>query len=363
MSLRILDAADESQRAAWTAAWEAFPDREVQAHPAYVERFTRDVDHVLAASWEDPCGAVLYPVVARPVRAEDWAADDDPRWDLVTPYGYGGPYRRGAPDPVAFWDAFDAWAADAGIVSQFARLSLFPDQLVPFRGEVVDVMPNVVRRLDLPPGDLWMDYAHKVRKNVKKARRSDLSVEVDEEGARLGAFLDIYYGTMDRRSAARGFYFDEGFFRAIVRELPGQFAFFHVWDDARIVSTELVLVSARHLYSFLGGTVRDAFRKRPNDLLKHAVVRWGMERGREAFVLGGGYGGEDGIFRYKKAFAPNGVVSFRAGRRVHDEEACEALLERRRAREAACGRTFEPAPGFFPAYRAPATAAPEDSEG
>ena len=33
-------------------------------------------------------------------------------------------------------------------------------------------------------------------------------------------------------------------------------------------------------------------------------------------MLGGGYGADDGIFRYKRSFAPHGLVPFFVGRRV-----------------------------------------------
>ena len=33
-------------------------------------------------------------------------------------------------------------------------------------------------------------------------------------------------------------------------------------------------------------------------------------------VLGGGYGADDGIFRYKRSFAPHGLVPFFVGRRA-----------------------------------------------
>ncbi len=354
MNVRILDASLPDDRAAWLAAWQAWPGHEVAAHPVYVERFTRDCDRALAVVMEgsDATGGVLYPFILRPLSAEPWAPPGETRCDVITPYGYGGPWAwgHGREQSEAFWDAWDAWALGEGrVVSAFARLALFPEQLLPdFRGEVLDRMPNVVRSLELDDDALWYDYAHKVRKNVNRARKHGLTCEVDATGARLEEFLAIYERTMDRRKATAGFYFGRAFFEAIIEALPGSYAFFHVLDGDRVVSTELVLASPEVLYSFLGGTEEDAFPMRPNDLLKHEVIRWGRDTGRRSFVLGGGYGAADGIFRYKLAFAPSGEVMFRVGRRIVDAAACEELLAYRRAHEP----DFEPAPDFFPPYRA-----------
>jgi len=354
MTVLFLDAAVPADRERWLAAWRAWPDREVAAHPTYVELFTAPGQRAIAAVLDgsDSDGGVLYPFVLRPLAAEVWADDGDDRWDSITPYGYGGPWAwgTGRERSEEFWDAWDAWATGEGrVVSAFIRLALFPEQLLAtIRGEVLDRMPNVARSLDLDDDTLWYDYAHKVRKNVKRARKHELHVEVDTTGERMDEFLAIYERTMERRGAADGFYFPRAFFQTIVADLPGNFAFFHVLDGERMVSTELVLVSEDTLYSFLGGTEQDAFPMRPNDLLKHEVIRWGRDHGRKWFVLGGGYGGADGIFKYKLAFAPKGEVTFRIGQRIIDPAACDALMARRREQDP----TWEPATDYFPPYRA-----------
>ena len=134
--------------------------------------------------------------------------------------------------------------------STFARLSLFPGQQLPFRGEVVLDRLNVVRRLDLAPDELWRDFEHKVRKNVNCAKRSALTVEVDPSGRRIDDFLAVYYATLQRRAASDSYFFSRDFFQRLIRDLAGQFVFFHVLDGGRVVSTELVLLSADQMYSF-----------------------------------------------------------------------------------------------------------------
>jgi hypothetical protein len=348
MSLRILKAELGDQRREWVQLHERWADREPMAHPGYVTPFLAASERAVCVCWEDAAGQVLFPLILRELGGEAWAGGVTYR-DATTPYGYGGPFAIGLPDAEDFWNAFDAWAEAEGIVSLVARLSLFQDQLLPFRGESSVVMQNVVRTLELGDEAMRMDYEHKVRKNINKAERSGLSVEVDLEGSRLGEFLNIYAHTMSRRNASDSFHFDESFFRALTRDLSGGWCFFHVLKDGRVVSSELVLVGARHLYSFLGGTDSAFYEFRPNDLLKHHVIGWGRENGKEAFVLGGGYGADDGIFRYKLSFAPQGARDFSIGKRVFDEMAVRELVALRQERQP----HWKPQPRFFPEYRAP----------
>ena len=92
-----------------------------------------------------------------------------------------------------------------------------------------------------------MDVDHKVRKNVKKARRSGVSVELETEGARLDDFLRLYEHTLDRREAPERYRFSRTFFESIHAQLSGQFVYAHALRDERVVSSELALVSERRL--------------------------------------------------------------------------------------------------------------------
>ncbi len=294
---------------------------------------------------------VLVPLVLRTAAGLPWPAEVYGAVDAASPYGYGGPVP--APDDLCeVLRVLQSWAADRGLVSVFLRLSLDVTAAPPPSGpdiEVVEVMDNVVVRLQRPADEVWSGYAHKVRKNVRKALRAGCTVQRDGDFRLLDDFLDVYAGTMQRRDAAAWYRFDRIFFERIDRELAGCFSVFSVRDAAGgVVSVELVLESDRYLYSFLGGTRAEAFPIAPNDLLKHAVIEHGRATGRRGFVLGGGAAPGDGIFRYKRAFDPGGVTAFRAARLITDP----ARYARWTAeRDAAVGATSNA--DFFPSYRRP----------
>ena len=295
---------------------------------------------------------ILFPLVVRPLAAERWTRPGERRWDAITPYGYGGPFAfgPGPRDDAAFWRAYEGWCRDERIVSTFARLSLFPDQRATLAVPPEVRSPNVVRALAGGLDAIWKDYDHDVRTNVKAAQRAGVEVEIDRTGSRLDAFLSIYDHTMRRRGAADFYFFPRGFFERLVARLAGHFAFVHALAQGNVVSSELVLCSEERVYPFLGGTRAEAFRMRPNDMLRHRAIAWAIAEGKTAFVLGGGVAPEDGIFRHKRAFAPRGVVPFEVACLVHDAEACADLVRDRTS--AAGGLPWAPRPGFFPAYRA-----------
>jgi Acetyltransferase (GNAT) domain len=350
--MEILRADRPNERERWLQVWSSWPAREVFAHPAYVELFTRHSDVAAAAIGHVAEFSILYPFVVRPLSEEAfWDPSCGECVDLVGPYGYGGAYWWGEGDrpasAAAFWDLFDAWATRSRVVSEFVRFDLDLARLAPYPGSVEVRSMNVIRSLDAPP-EMWMDMAPKVRKNVKRARENGLRVVLDPSGARLEEFHRIYWGTMSRRSVDPGQRFSLDWFVRLVGELAGQFMFFHVLKGDEILASELVLVSTDRLYSFLGGTDRAALPDRPNDLLKHEVMLWGWAERKRDFVLGGGYETDDGIFRYKRSFAPKGVVPFSVGCRIFDPTAYATLC-----RGASIGRGDAlPRTHFFPEYRA-----------
>ncbi|ROS54734.1 GNAT family N-acetyltransferase [Frigoribacterium sp. PhB24] len=338
-SFEVLDRREPEQLAAWLSAWAASDDADPFGHPTHVDLFAgpSDAAHCAVFTWNG--GSILLPFVLR-------AIDGTRHRDVTSAYGYGGPFTSGEVTMDRwrdFWAGFAAWCTGQGVVSEFLRFSTSPDPLdIAYPGQLHHRSTTVVRTLDLEPDALWMDFEHKVRKSVNKARRSGVEISVDTEGERLEEFLAIYEGTMERRGAHERYLFGRRFFERIRDEMSGSFVFFHADVDGTLVSTELVLTGRNRLYSYLGGSDESAFALRPNDLLKHSVMTWGMARGATEFVLGGGAAPGDGIERYKLSFASDGAHKFFTGQRIVDSRAYDRLAAQRAITDTS----------FFPAYRA-----------
>jgi hypothetical protein len=352
--IEFLDASRPADYERWVDLWWSWPSRDVMAHPDYVRLFARTADRVFAASFRTAGGGILYPFLLRPLAAEPWAPPGAGGYDLTTPYGYGGPFawdlRTG--EAERFWTAFDAWAEGLGVATSFARLSLFSEHLLPWNGDLFPGGPNVVRRVRLSDGELWDDYRQEARKYITRARECGVRIVFDPAGKNLSDFMTVYNATMDRRNASSHYYFPRSFFESFLQSLAGHFTFVHAVVNRQILSSEILLFSQDHAYSFLGGTMPEAFSVGANYLLKNESFKYCRGLGIGSVVLGGGYQPNDGILRYKRHFATSGERPFLLARKTYDPDASERLLEARRRWELARGREWAPAAGFFPAYRA-----------
>lgn len=352
-SVRLLSN-EGKDRESWLSTWEAC-GREPFAHPGYVESFCAHEETAHCAVVTTSHGEAILPMVLRVIPGGAGARTPELR-DATSPYGYGGPFGDNPASLAGVWSVLAGWMADQQIVSMFGRLSLEAPIPAPLSAGVVvrSDADNVVVDLRRPAEEQWRHYEHKVRKNVNKALRAGLKVRVSDDFDDLGEFSALYGATMDRRNASAWYHFDEEFFASLTGRIKGSYLTAEVRDvDDRLVSAEVVLCSDKYMYSFLGGTLPDAFPHAPNDLLKHEVINYGRESGRIGFVLGGGYAANDGIFRYKRAFDPTGVVPFRRVEVVGDPASYRRLVEARLRDVHQAGAELGLADGYFPSYRAP----------
>ena len=248
-------------------------------------------------------------------------------YDISTPYGYGG-FIGNITDYGRLNSAWRQYCVERGYICEFVRFELFETYQSSYGGTTMTRTHNVVRSLEMPLDEMWMDFKQKVRKNVKRAAQYHLEMRLDPDGTHLDDFLHIYDSTMDRNHAEEEYYFGREFFETL-NSMKDNVMYFHAVHEGEIISTELVIYGAENCYSYLGGTDRAYFEMRPNDFLKYEIIKWAKEKGLKNFVLGGGYGADDGIFQYKQCLAPHGVVDFYIGRQIFDQGTYDALVNMR----------------------------------
>ncbi|MFV8370406.1 GNAT family N-acetyltransferase [Flavobacterium sp. LB2R40] len=253
-------------------------------------------------------------------------------FDFITPYGYSGPFfseNTRDSDIKDFWKQVDKWYSDNNVVSEFIRFNLSGNQ-TNYSGKIFPTMLNVKGKI-IDEENQWKAFDAKVRKNVNKAKRENLSSVVfydDIPADKVLEFHEIYIQTMKRTDANENFLYTLGQFQRFLNNNKAHAAICTVYSDNIPVSSELLLVSEDAIFSFLGGTNEHYFDKRPNDFLKVEALNWARSIDKKYYVLGGGYGFEDGIFKYKKSFFPNDVVSYYTGRKIINNKVYNELLNK-----------------------------------
>ncbi|WP_018757577.1 lipid II:glycine glycyltransferase FemX [Paenibacillus terrigena] len=282
-----------------------------------------------AVYYEDDRGIVFYPYLKRKINLNELGLNrSESFFDITTAYGFGGPLIdcRDNRDSEALFAAFrvefDRYCQDSQIVSEFIRFQPFiVDKEIMDKFIDIDVKNmNLYVELDaeLSSDDYLKTYKSTNRNRIKKAMNHGVEIVIDEEKKFLDEFIHIYKHTMDRNHANEFYYFNEDYFRELIEYLHSNCVLAHAVHDHNIISTELLLFDESCVYFYLGGTLSDYFNLCPNNLLKHHIILWAKEKGISRYLLGGGYKANDGVYQYKKSFAPKHEIEFLVGKKIHN---------------------------------------------
>lgn len=270
-------------------------------------------------------------------------------FDIVTPYGYGGPVIQETTNEkkllTGYFEAFSDYCQKNDIITEFIRFDLFENTEVRdhFYGDVTLVGKNIVRDLNLP---VTKDIRKNILRNAESARKSGIKIILDETGEYIDDFLEVYYSTMKRTGAQEYYYFDKSFFEQIHETMKDQFIYLHAIMDDKIISTALILLGKERSFGFLAGTLGDYYDYHPEALVELTTIQWLKDKGLTKYILGGGHKGEDGIYLHKKGYARSGDHLFYVGKKIHDPIINGKLIKLRKS-----FGDFDMETSYFPKYR------------
>lgn len=294
----------------------------------YIKVFSNRGDNLICFAYQSTQSLILLPGYLNRIKYKDF----DNYFDFISPYGYTGPYYSlgtSNSDLKDFWLKLDSWYLKNNVVSEFIRFSLYGNEKG-YSGKLMPTMLNI-KGLIIDKELQWKEFDYKVRKNVSRAQNESLTSQIylanDITLKQIEDFYNVYIHTMQRTNADKSFYYPFNDIVYFVTNNPGRVAFCIIYDKNVVISTEMVLISTDSIFSFLGGTDDTFFNKRPNDLLKFELINWARGIGKRYYVLGGGFGFEDGIFKYKQSFFPNNVMNFYTGRKIVNKDIYSKVFE------------------------------------
>jgi serine/alanine adding enzyme len=271
---------------------------------------------------------------------------DDPT-DVITPYGYGGPVGAG------FWEPYDEWCRENGVVTTFVRFHpLYANHREAGPNVHVEQLGGTVAwRLD-EEGDLFSRMHRHHRRVVRKAVAAGVEASAEVAPGSLERFVRVYEQTMERRDAAGFYFFPPEYWRALESRpsdvgvhlhhhlhlhTPTHVVLFEAGEDAAL----LCLASPPWLHYHLGASTEAGRKLGASTLLFLEAARWAQELGYTRFHLGGGVGGaRDSLYEFKLRFDPGGELEAAIGKAIHDDDSYRELAGSQAGLD-----------GYFPAYR------------
>ncbi|PSL40799.1 acetyltransferase (GNAT) family protein [Planomicrobium soli] len=301
--------------------------------------------------FEHPLGEVHHLFIKREIPIH---IGEETFYDLVTPYGYGGPIvvnsKEGEKSQLiqAFEEEFQAYCKQNKIVSEFIRFHPILNNAQDFQEyyEIESIRKTVGTNLKEYDDPVQQEFSKTARKNVRKALQAGVEFQITVNPKELKNFKEIYYSTMQRNNAASYYFFDDNYFDKCTELFGDRILLTEVTYQAKVIGIGFNFLYNNILHTNLSGTLEEYHHLSPAYVLQYAITVWGKENGIDLIHDGGGRTNseDDSLFMFKKQFGKNTRFQFCVGRKIWDEEIYKKLCQ-------AAGVDRDLELDFFPAYR------------
>ena len=275
-------------------------------------------------------------------------------YDIVTPYGYGGPiiteYTNKAKLVECFEEQFSKYCSDNNIVSEFIRFHPIFENALDFK-EVYDVVYSrhtIGTNLYEFEDPVQAEFSKSIRKEIRKAENCGVKVKTILSPDDLSVFKRLYENTMDRNNADSYYYFPDSYYDYIIKNLGKYVLEIQLIYEDEPIASEIYFVQGDILHAHLLGSSDKMLELNAGALLEATAARWGREHGFRYIHHGGGRTSaeDDSLYTYKKKFGKNTEFDFYIGKKVWNKEIYNMLVEKKKTSDGILN--FD----FFPLYRA-----------
>lgn len=296
--------------------------------------------------FENELGAVVYPIVKRKIETS-YAREI---YDIITPYGYGGPLVIGNKEVLKdFREELTTYCEKNNIITEIIRFHPLINN-----AEMMGNYCNLQYIRKTTAVDLTNDietiksqYSKMNKRNIKRAYKNGLVCkEVNKTKDNIEIFLDLYNETMDRQNALSYYYFPSDQIESQLKDTEVyQAHLLFVYHEDKVVSATILYTTKKFAHYYLGASASEYLYLRPNNLIFNYMVELSKKKGCKSLHLGGGYEEDDGLFRYKCSFSNNNMFDYYIGKSIFNKKVYDVLVDERKKE---CGIKEN----FFPLYRA-----------
>ncbi|WP_350019930.1 peptidoglycan bridge formation glycyltransferase FemA/FemB family protein [Priestia flexa] len=251
-------------------------------------------------------------------------------YDIVTPYGYGGPvitkFVEGKKSEllIEYTKAFSHYCKENNIVSEFIRFHPIIKNAKDFTSvyDVECIRKTLGTNLKDFEDPFQLEFSKSCRKNVRKALNKGVSFNIVEKPSNIKEFKEIYYSTMDRNNATDYYYFDDEYFDKVLDLFTDNVILVSAIYDGKTIAQGFYFIFNKTIHIHLSGTLSEYLYLSPAYVLRYAVTLWGKEKGYELIHHGGGRTNseEDSLYKFKKSFSKNTNFNFCIGKKVWNKE-------------------------------------------
>ena len=297
-------------------------------------------------------GEVVHQFIKR-VIPQNLLPKQELLYDIVTPYGYGGPLitacQDGSKEALVqdFYNAFAEYCKDENIVAEFVRFHPIAQNALDFEAVYHPIWDRNTLGTGLKSFEdpVQSEFSKSCRKRIRQAINKGITCRITERPDNLDDFKKVYYSTMERNEASEYYFFDDEYFDNCLKYFADNILLIEVLFEEKVIAAGMYFLYNKTIHIHLSGTLTEYLSLSPAYVLRYALTCWGKEHGYEMIHHGGGRTNapDDSLFLFKKQFASNTNFDFYVGRKVWMPEKYIDICR---------FNDIDPEDKYFPAYRA-----------
>ncbi len=274
-------------------------------------------------------------------------------FDIVTPYGYGGPVVVESSDREKLIEEYKTRFADYcssnNIICEFIRYHPILQNYRDF-SSVYDnsysrhTVGTNLRDYEDP---VQSEFSKSARREVRKGEKAGVTCVINEHPGDLSVFRVLYEETMDRNRAGAMYYFPDAYYQMLTTELSDWVIEVQAILEGETIASELYFASAGILHAHLLGSKSKMLEIGCGAILEATAARWGKEHGYGFIHHGGGRTSaeDDPLYLYKQKFGKNTEFDFYIGKKIWNEAVYRQAVTLREAKGPIANTDY------FPVYR------------
>ncbi|MFD1031318.1 GNAT family N-acetyltransferase [Metaplanococcus flavidus] len=256
-------------------------------------------------------------------------------FDLVTPYGYGGPVILNCTNEnkqelvEEFQTAFEGYCKKNNIVNEFVRFHPVLQNAPDFSGCYDLTFRRKTIGINLKDYDdpIQSEFSKSKQKSIQKSLKAGVEYKITINPCNLDDFQRMYFETMERKKADEVYFFGEKYFSRLLKYLGDHVLMVEIIHEGEVIGMGLNFIYGKMIHIHLSGTRLDSHHLAPSVMLRYALVKWGKENGMELIHEGGGKSGspDDPLYVFKKQFGKNTEFNYYVSYKVWNEKIYEML--------------------------------------
>jgi hypothetical protein len=252
--------------------------------------------------------------------------------DLVSPYGYAGPFCNNPSFFKFSEDEFIKYAKTQNVVSEFVRYHFLYNRELQFSRIIKNEANRTIVAYNLSKSwdDIWSnDVVMNNRNYVRKLEKEGYKFEISDSPKDLSEFIELYYQTMKHTNASDFFYFKEQYFNQLFKALRNKVMFSRIVKDGITYSATIMFVSGSIVQLFLNCRNLKFPKISATGPLYINTAKWAKEQGLKILNIGGGNTNlpDDDLFKFKKKLSKT-YYTFYIGKRIINNEIYQLLIKK-----------------------------------